>query len=455
MTTRAIPSAHEDAHAAIHEEPAPEEQPQTINPSLLDRSTDTRRRLFENATRRNTPHQPLEDGIRRPRPVRNNDILHKARDMGKKIWTLEKFQRMLDILLEPDPYVVANGGRTEGTRHGAGVKRTGEEPKLSQLLQHERLNGPSDRDPTVASRELVQFKGPFLYVYDIEEKQKPIMVREYPKVNTKYEGEWPQFRTVTDGRCPFVEEPDVDRRRPRPQEKERPAKPVVEARPALQPPEVAAPKPAVGGKRSLSEMQDGQNQLRSGMRPMDMFGATKPLSKQIDLVGFTSRAPPGRLFAGEPVASGVQPSNITSAIRSQMISSASGISGAKAGTSKEVHGLQRKVLQRTAQSQDPSSRQPEASMDPSSRSTSMGRVANRRLELIEEDAERAEARQARPKSQTVPAPKSKRELKPGYCENCQDKFKDFDEVSSSPSYLLPTITNIGLACPDSQTSKVC
>lgn len=346
--------------------------------------------------------------------------------MGKRIWPLEKFQRMLDILLEPEAYV----GRSD-VRNGTAAKRTADEPKLSQLLQNERINGPSDRDQTVAARELVPFKGPYLYVYDIEEKYKPIMLREYPKVNTKYEGEWPQFRTVADGRCPFVEEPDHDRRKARAQEKEkerekekekeRPVKAVVESRPTLQPPEATAPKPVVG-KRSLAEMQDGQNQVRTGVKPMDMFHATKPLSKQVDLSGFTSRAPAARLFHGEPVASGVQPSHLTSAIRSQMISSASGIGGIKAGTSKEILGLQRRVLQRTTNSQDPSSRRPEADMDPSSRSTSMGRVASRRLELIEDGADKAS-------SKPQPAPqKSRRDLKSGYCENCQDKFKDFDEV---------------------------
>ncbi|KAH6690712.1 Dfp1/Him1 [Plectosphaerella plurivora] len=418
VTTRPIPTSNEEAHAT-HEEPAPEEQPQTINPSLLDRSTDTRRRLFDAVTRRATPLQSHEDSTRRPRPVRNNDILHKARDMGKRIWPLEKFQRMLDILLEPEAYV----NRTESSRNGAGVKRAAEEPKLSQLLQHERINGPSDRDQTVTARELVPFKGPYLYVYDIEEKYKPIMLREYPKVNNKYEGEWPQFRTVADGRCPFVEEPDNDRRKARAEkekEKERAAKAAAESRPTLQPPEVAAPKPVVG-KRSLTEMQDGQNQLRTGVKPMDMFHATKPLSKQVDLSGFTSRAPAARLFAGEPVASGVQPSHLTSAIRSQMISSASGMGAIKAGTSKEILGLQRRVLQRTTNSQDPSSRRPEAELDPSSRSTSMGRVASRRLELIEEGTDKAS-------SKPQPAPqKSRRDLKSGYCENCQDKFKDFDE----------------------------
>ncbi|KAI4179651.1 MAG: hypothetical protein LQ346_007151, partial [Caloplaca aetnensis] len=66
-----------------------------------------------------------------------------------------------------------------------------------------------------------------------------------------------------------------------------------------------------------------------------------------------SNIPPAarlRFFNGEPAASGMQPSNITSAIRSQMISSTAAQPGAKAGTSKEVHGLKRKVLEKNTSS---------------------------------------------------------------------------------------------------------
>src|SRR5262249_11294280 len=53
-----------------------------------------------------------------------------------------------------------------------------------------------------------------------------------------------------------------------------------------------------------------------------------------------------RFAGGEPVASGVQPSNVTSAIKSQVISSTAAVPGAKAGPSKELNALKRKVLER-------------------------------------------------------------------------------------------------------------
>ncbi|WZH41881.1 Dfp1/Him1 central region-domain-containing protein [Fusarium acuminatum] len=430
VTTRTIPPERSDTqqeqdqqhHDEHHES---EEQPQTINPSLLNRNTEARRKLlseFRNAPSRT---QQLDDPTKRTRGSKNNDVLHKAREMGKKIWSLEKFQNMLSVLLEVETSQSTHNTRSTTARSHYGTSR---EPNLLQLLHNERLNGPSDRDPTAVHRELCYFKGPHIYVWDMDEKNKPIMVREYPKVANKAEGEWPQFRSVGNGRCPFVEDqdvPDKEHRRQREQEKARLAK-REDAVHVLKPPQAPMPKP-VTGKRTITEMEDGQNRARAAT-PTEIFNPARAvLSKQGDIRqqnAFTSRAATGRLFAGEPVASGVQPSNITSAIRSQMVSSTSGVNGAKAGTSKEVHGLQRKVLQKAAPASfDVSSRRlAEVSMDAaSSRSTTMGRHTSRPAEVQEEEAQKTERR-----TQSQPL-KSKRDLKPGYCENCQDKFRDFDE----------------------------
>ena len=433
MTTRTLPPERpeaEEVDVIEHNDQGVEEQPQTINPSLLDKNTATRRKLlfeFRNAATRS---QQLDDPTKRNKVARNNDVLYKAREMGKKVWSLDKFQNMLSVLLESEPqhnYTT----KSATTRSQYGVSKTAHEPNLHQLLQHERLNGPSDRDPTAVNRELVYFKGPYLYIWDMDEKQKPIMVREYPKVANKADGEWPQFRSVGNGRCPFVEEVDIPEKVHRRVREEEKAKVVKreEHVPQLKAPEVPAPKP-VTGKRTLTEMEDGHNKARA-VTPTEIFNTAKAvMSKQTNPQNaFTSRAEGGRLFAGEPVASGVQPSNITSAIRSQMISSTSGINGAKAGTSKEVHGLQRKVLQKVAPaSHDFSSRRPvEVSMDvASSRSTTMGRPTSRAVQPQDDDSQRnTESKEKKASTQSF---KSKKDLKPGYCENCQDKFRDFDEV---------------------------
>lgn len=352
--------------------------------------------------------------------------------MNKKIWQYTKLQRVFEVMFDPDPCGI-----------GANAPKAAEETNLAQLLNKERANGPSDRDPTVATKELIYFKGPYIYIYDIEEKQKPIMVREYPKVADKKDGEWPQFRATSNGRCPFVEEEDSNERRrqaEKAREKERQERVAARAAPELKPPPVPVTKPGTR-KRPLSEMEDGNKSRPSSARVPEIFDLAKAANPPaLDFNkpqnAFTSRARSARLFAGEPVASGMQPSNITSAIRSQMISSATGILGAKAGTSKELHGLQRKVLQKSnatsanPTSQDMSSRRlAEMSLDTGhyQRSASLGHNS-RKLGQIDEDSTKEHKRTLSVPAAAPAAKPKKRELKPGYCENCQDKFKDFEEV---------------------------
>lgn len=450
--------AHDDNESNADTQP-PHEQPKTIDPSLLNRTSEVlssapppvkRKLLFETATNRRLPVQIHEDAARRPK-ARSADVLVRAREMGKKIWSLDKLQRILDMVMEPDPHksaLLGQGLRSVAFKESSAT-RAAEPSNLLQLLQNERVHGPSDRDPTVAAKELNYFKGPYLYVYDIEEKHKPIMVREYAKVADKKDGDWPQFRVASQGRCPFIGDDSGERVRGNTAAKERVSKASVETKaPVLKPPQPPPPKP-VTGKRRLAEVDDGHNRgaapVASRTETFDIAKVSNPPNVEFRAGNaFTSRARTGRFFAGEPVASGVQPSHITSAIRSQMISSTTGVLGAKAGTSKEIHGLQRKVLQKhnpTPLSQDASSRRlGEMSRDSDTfiRSASMAAPSqNRKLDMIDED-DAASSRKAtlrRADSAPVPAQakQRKRDPKPGYCENCQDKFADFEDVRNSPT----------------------
>lgn len=419
------------------------DMPRTIDPSLLSRDTgtkDVRRRLLESTGRKLPAPAPVEDSLlRQPTASRKTDILVRAREMDKKIWAFSKLVKILEMLNDPDPF---------GT---AAAPKAAEEANLAQLLNKERTSGPSDRDPTVATKELVFFKGPYIYVYDIEEKQKPIMVREYAKVADKKDGDWPQFRSTQHGRCPFVEDDELSERKRHAEkaarDKERQERAANDAAPALKPPPAPSAKAGVP-KRTLTDMEDGHNVRSTSSRVPEVFDLAKAANPPTTLDfsrpqnAFTSRARSARLLAGEPVASGVQKSNITSAIRSQMISSASGIRGAKAGTSKELYGLQRQVLEKSnapsanPTSQDMSSRRlAEMSLDNSAnqRSASLG-VSSRKLAQIEEERSKEHKRtQSVPVSAPATKPK-KRDLKPGYCENCQDKFADFDEVSRARTF---------------------
>lgn len=360
-----------------------------------------------------------------------------------KIWPCSKLQRVLQVMFELDPQQL----------EFVNAITTGVSQGLAQLLNKERVHGPSDRDPTVSTKELNYFKGPYIYIYDIEEKQKPIMVREYAKVADTKDGDWPQFRATKDGRCPFVEEDAQERQRRLDNlahEKERQARrerALAQTAPELKPP----PPPPLGRpisrptatKRSLSEMQE--RALRAGdqnrvSEVFDLAKANNPPSLEFN--AFKSRAKTGRLHGGEPVASGIQPSNITSAIQSQMISSAAGVLGAKAGTSKEMHGLQRKVLEKWPVQAKPQARRMSVrpnEMGNAQRSASLS-VGFRMPGEIEEERIKDHKRTKSVPFAVPPKPK-KRDLKPGYCENCQDKFDDFDQVRS-PSTSNPYRANV-------------
>ena len=484
VTTRPIPSekavqeeneASGDAH--VHE------QPKTIDPSLLNRTAESttsvkRKLLFDTAASRRIPVQVHEDAIRKPK-ARNADVLYRAREMGKKIWSLDKMQKILDMVLEPDPYksaLLGQGHRT-GTLPTKESSKAADQPNLLQLLQNERVHGPSDRDPTVTTQELNYFKGPYIYIYDVEEKMKPIMVREYAKVSDKKNGEWPQFRVASQGRCPFVEDQPE---RPVAKTRERVTKAVENRAPTVE--SRRAPPARTTEDYVQEQVRGAEEHVRHHNR--DKTDDEAPVDYEVlRFVGrnrlvpsreyersvreeqrlektrlefdqenaFMSRAKAPRFVAGEPVASGVQPSKLTSAIRSQMISSTSGVlGGVKAGTSKEIHGLQRKVLQKNstpAVSQDLSSRRlAEMSHDSNTfiRSTSVCRPSARgKLDMIDEDGSTARSAKLR-RTESAPAPvlekQKKRDLKPGYCENCADKFEDFDEVRFT--WCNPCSTNI-------------
>ncbi|KAF4122191.1 regulatory subunit for Cdc7p protein kinase [Geosmithia morbida] len=438
ITARSIPTDRAEPETEPeNEEPEAEEQPQTINPSLLDRNTAARRKLLFEFRAPSRP-QNTNDPAKPSKLPRNNDVLFKARDMGKKIWPLDKFQTMVSVLLETETQTGTTSSRAASRTQG--LLRAGQEKSLHQLLQHERINGPTDRDASAASRDLTYFKGPHVYVFDMDERHKPMMVREYARVANKADGDWPQFRSVGNGRCPFVEEDPQDReyRKQREQRELRHQREQEKARLAAAAAATAAKKDSVSqaaaeqakpvtGKRSLSEMEDGHNRTRVPTAPSLLNPAKAALSKQTTQNAFTSRAEGGRVFHGEPVASGLQPSNVTSAIRSQMISSQAGVSAIKTGTSKELHGLQRKVLEKAAPaSHETSSRRPvDHSCEGASNRSAMSRPTSRPPHGQDDGSVRTvDSNDKRTQSQPL---KSKKDMKPGYCENCQDKFRDFDE----------------------------
>lgn len=416
-------------------------QPQTINPSLLDRVSEAPTTQAESLLRsrlglRKVSQPPTTAAEENKKPARSADVLVRAREIGIKIWALEKVNRMMSTMFDGD-VEPAHGHNTRATSAQA-ISRSAREADLSTLLRNEKIYGPSDRDHIVPARDLILFKGPFIYIHDLEEKQKPIMVREYQKPQTKETGDWPQFRSVSQGKCPFVPEADSSRRdaerelireQRRQLEKDRiekerlgatrtrSAAAAVEAAQRMQPP--AQTRRALtqtestnnsatisAGQSTYSQAQDGEEQPNAYVK---------------------KAAPPARLFNGEPVASGIQ-NSITSAIHSQMVSSTANAIGQKAGTSKEVHALGRRVLEKnSAPALTTSRRMNDLSLAAQEDARAQKRKTARQESFNDEndDPRRVEKKPAKAVHRRRPV---ERAPKAGYCENCMDKFDDFDEV---------------------------
>ncbi|KAK4945227.1 Cdc7p-Dbf4p kinase complex regulatory subunit, partial [Elasticomyces elasticus] len=137
----------------------------------------------------------VENGHAATVGLRANDVLFQAAKHGIKLWSADKLQRMLATLLE------------ERATNDHATRTRGAHDDLEQGLRNDKHAGREDRFafPT----ELVAFRGPYVYVHDMDEKVRPIMVREYPRVAKRTDGEWPQFRSAAVGKCPFVEDPSL------------------------------------------------------------------------------------------------------------------------------------------------------------------------------------------------------------------------------------------------------
>ncbi|KAJ5594935.1 uncharacterized protein N7459_001143 [Penicillium hispanicum] len=402
---------------------------QTVNPSLLEKNTDTH------------PHTSLKNDTRREQG--NMDVLQRARQMGMKIWALEKLQRMITTINDND-IGGQNDAASRSKTAGGSVAQGKGDNDLSRVLRQELLNGPSDRDP-LSSMEMILFKGPFIYIHDMNEKTKPVMVREYSRVARRQDGTWPQFRSAPLGKCPFIDEPpsrkEYDRHRMRQVQKEKKAS-VQKVDESRTKPSTAASTERSVGTKVVAELSKAKR-LEEQQPPMQPdMPAKLMLEESQERKSSESFIPPhfprtGPFYTGrEPAASGVQPSNVTSAIRSQMISSTAAAPGAKAGLSKEMHGLKRKVLEKGTGSIAPGtmaapqrpSNGPTAHPNNHSRSAAPERHGH----AHEEDGNQSEGAgtKRRRDDRRDPQPKKaerRRDPKPGYCENCRDKFDDFEE----------------------------
>lgn len=477
MTTRPSPAHNDSKDATDPTIPSSTStssqgtgQPLTINPSLLDRHQDSSGQPLQSRNKFTfetpTSKRALLNGFRDSEPRKANsgnaDILLKADQMGMKIWQLEKLQRIMNTMSNVPSEAQLQAGNTGRTKGANAAGQGDRAADLSRMLRDERLHGPSDRDASIALNELIPFKGHYIYIRDMDERSKPIMVRDYPRPAQGEDGEWPQFHSVAVGKCPFIPDMDAMTRRELQREKagedELRARAKAEAQPAPRTRAATIRQDAgvesakqVPARRPLEETKDRANAPAPAVARMPVQAFCPPPPAATAKNGSPSKAardaahPGPKLFGGEPAASGMQPSNITSAIQSQMISSTAAQPGAKAGTSKEVHGLKRKVLEKNSAPALNQIQTRQRSLDPAGNGRAERTIPPYRwtrkqtqqpMVHIDEESTQSEEDEdvwlAEQKQENKMLKKAleKKDPKPGYCENCREKYVDFDDVSS-------------------------
>ena len=502
VTTRAIPSGSNASTSTDSGTLQENDQPRTINPSLLEKSHeqpshgvlskgkftfDTREDLrkaqvihaltgsHDPPTERRDLVPPRQGNDGRTRQVPKTDILLKAKAMGTKIWQLEKFDRIVRTMYEnQDTGSHAQHGHNtrSNAANTATISRSARQADLSHLIRNEQLNGPSES--ALATTELIPLKGPYIFIRDINEKTKPVMVREYPRVPNREVGAWPQFRSVSLGKCPFIEE--VDKReleREKSLQQESLARAKEDGRTAPRTRAIASlestkmyPPLQTRRERPLAENEHGGNAMAQPKQQLPAVNSGDPSNGKIPspvkgLRHFPAGAGPG-FCGGEPTASGMQRSNITSAIRSQMISSTAAAPGTKAGMSKEVNELKRKVLEKnsgpslnvikapsrgvgTVGSVSESRGAPPARL---AKQKAQERLGQKNLANIREEEMHSEEadKNRRNDLAKINAPKTSKggdkDPKAGYCENCREKFDDFEEVNLSRACNVTRLTRM-------------
>ncbi|KAK9234496.1 Dfp1/Him1, central region-domain-containing protein [Lipomyces kononenkoae] len=374
------------------------------------------------------------------RPIQANyapmDIIYQARQRNMKIWTHEKFVRFMSHLQENANTSASNATNTHtATALSRGhVVASDTSNNLCRMLREEKLTGPADSDPRARRDDIHYFKGPYIYVRDASQIYRPIMVREYARVSDPELGDWPQFRATGPGKCPFVLDIQYHQNKGDREMKPRRAGSKLK-RSATVETEASTSKGAFKSRKlpedeteSHSQManflhvhedlqEDGDGYItedtrrqatafnephsrkKSALTPVRMTSAransggktTAELKARKQSLSATGRSYHVRMTAAlghELVATGINMSNATSNIRSMTQSggAANGLARQVSQVqSKEVDNLKRKVFER-----------------------------KRRPLPVPQVAVKKEA-------------VAVREVRPGYCENCKDKYDDYQE----------------------------
>lgn len=132
--------------------------------------------------------------------MNSSDVLARAKKSYMKIWGYEKAARFLKNLDVDLDLLERNNATPLAT------------PTLSNLLQNEKLYGPTDRDPRSRREDVHYFKYAHVYMYDLWQMWAPIITLEWkPQELTDVKKlPYPVLKMGTFGRCPFIGDNSCD-----------------------------------------------------------------------------------------------------------------------------------------------------------------------------------------------------------------------------------------------------
>lgn len=127
------------------------------------------------------------------------DVLARAQKRYMKIWNYDKatrFLKNLDVDLET----------LEKSKNAITT------PTLSNLLQNEKIYGPSDRDPRARRDDIHYFKYPYVYLYDLWQTWAPLITMEWKPIDLSDSQNlpYPSIKQGSFGRCPFIGDCNCD-----------------------------------------------------------------------------------------------------------------------------------------------------------------------------------------------------------------------------------------------------
>lgn len=132
--------------------------------------------------------------------LQETDVLSRAKKNYMKVWGYDKSTRFLKNL-------DVDFDQLEKTKINSLAA-----PTLSNLLQNEKLYGPTDRDPRTRRDDIHYFKFPFVYMYDQWQTWAPIIVLEWKpqELSDINNLPYPILKCGTFGRCPFIGDGSCD-----------------------------------------------------------------------------------------------------------------------------------------------------------------------------------------------------------------------------------------------------